>query len=624
MTRRATSLALLLLLFAVVRLPAAIGVMTVRVDARGIPGKILHSHLAIPVSPGPVSLYYPKWIPGEHGPTGPITGLAGVRFSAGGTPLPWQRDAYQMYEFHLQVPPGVESVEVDLDYLAPAPGPSFTAGASTSPRLGIVSWNTVILYPAGVDIRTLQCDATLRIPDGWKWASSLESKGGTASEISFEQVPLSRLIDSPVLTAAALRTVDIPTRSPLRHRIDMISERAGALEPPADFAASYSRLAEEAGALFGARHYRHYDWLLTLSDQVAHFGLEHHESSDDRTFENTLEKEPTRKLLAQLLAHEYVHSWNGKYRRPAGLAGSYEKPMAGELLWVYEGLTQYLGKLLPLRAGIWTLDDYRESLAATAAALGNQPGRTWRPLADTAVEAQDLYGAPEEWGSWRRGVDFYEEGVLLWLDADMTIRKLTAGKRSLDDFCRSFYGGASGKPELETYTLDDVVAALNGVAPYDWKGFLRARLQSLDPGPPMGGIEGSGWRLAYNDTPNSHIAAQEERTKFSWLVTSLGILVNKDAVVIDVIPGRPAAAAGLSPGVKIIAVNGRRFDSSLLTEAVKNSPAASGPIELIVENGQFYTTHRIDYHGGLRYPHLERDPAREDLLAPLSKPLFRP
>jgi predicted metalloprotease with PDZ domain len=597
--------------------------ITIRVDASEAPSHLLHAHMSIPASPGPLALFYPKWIPGEHGPTGPISGLTGMRFTANGAAVAWLRDPVEMYEFHVDVPAGASALDVDLDYLVPPPGTNFTAGASASPGLAVLSWNTVLLYPQTASSDALQYEPVLRIPSGWKYATALET-ASNAADIRFETVSLTTLIDSPVQMAANLKSVTIPNSTPYRHTINLASENPFAVEAPSDFGARYGKLVDEASALFGANHYRHYDWLFTLSDQVEHFGLEHHESSDDRVNENGITDEEARKWNSTLLAHEFVHSWNGKYRRPAGLAvSSYEKPMTGELLWVYEGLTEFLGELLPYRSGLLTGAEYRDLVAADAAEMSEHVGRTWRPLIDTAVAAQVLYNSGGAGTAWRRSVDFYPEGTLIWLDVDMAIRSLTGGKRSLDDFCRAFYGGTSGHWELRPYTFDDLVNALNAVAPNDWRAFLNQRLTSTSATPPLGGIENAGWRLVYNDQPNAAIEAGEHRNKSLDLNDSLGFTVKDGGNVGDVIPSSPAARAGIAGGAQIIAVNGRKFSMDALREVVKASPSSTAPIELIVESGQFFSTVRIPYTGGIRYPHLERVTGKPDLLEMLGKPLAK-
>jgi len=614
---------ILTLLFTAFALSAA--PITLRVDATNVASNVYHAHLSIPATPGPMTLFYPKWIPGEHGPTGPINGLTGLRITANGQAVNWLRDPVEMFAFNVDVPAGATAVDVDLDFLAPAPGATFTAGASTSPRLAVLSWNTVLLYPRGMASDSLQVDAALRIPAGWQYATALETRGRSGDEIQFEPATLTTVIDSPVQLGQTLRKIDLVSRSPLRHTLNLLSESAEATQTPDDFAAQYGRLVDEATAVFGANHYRHYDWLLTLSDFVAHFGLEHHESSDDRVEESTLREDVSRKWVSGLMAHEFVHSWNGKYRRPAGLAtGNYDKPMTGELLWVYEGLTEYLGDLLPVRSGILSADDYRENLAEIAAQMTQHVGRTWRPLLDTAVAAQLLYEAPGASTNWRRSVDYYPEGELVWLDVDMRIRSLTNGKKSLDDFTRAFYGGASGHADLKPYTFDDIVAALNAVAPHDWRGFLNQRLNSLSPTPPMGGIEQSGWRLVYNDKPNTALQYNEGRSKGADLNATLGFNVRENGSIGDVVPESIAARAGLAPGAKIVAINGRAYSTARLRDAVKASKDATTPMTLIVQNGEFFTTASIDYHGGERYPHLERITGKPDWMETLIKPLAPP
>ena len=590
------------------------------VDATDAPRDILHAHLTIPATSGPLALYYPKWIPGEHGPTGPIVQTAGLHFTANGQAVTWTRDPREMYQMDITVPPGATSVDVDLDFLDPVGTGQFSGGGSMTPRLALISWNSVLLYPAAKSSEDVTYEPVLRLPSGWKYATALTATSTNGNEIRFEPVTLTHLIDSPVLAGQYLVKIDAPSSgSPYRHTVNIAADSEAATRTPADFAASYGRLVDEARALFGAEHYRHYDWLVTLSNGVEHFGLEHHESSDDRTDEDILAEEATRKNLAGLLAHEYVHSWNGKYRRPAGLAtANYELPMTGELLWVYEGLTEYLGVLLDYRSGLWTPEYFREDLAATVSALSSNAGRSWRPLADTAVEAQLLYGAPREWSAYRRGVDFYAEGVLLWLDVDMTIRKLTQNKRSIDDFCHRFHGGQSGDPNVHPYTFDDVVRTLNDVAPNDWASFLNMRLMSTKSAP-LGGIETSGWRLTYNDQQNDSQAAEEKRRKVADYSTMLGMWIGEDGRVRDVMPGSPAATAGVVPGAQILAVNGRRYTSDTLRSAIRDTRTTTAPMQIIYASGDIVNTASLDYRGGFRYPHLEKIPGTPDWLSEMGR-----
>lgn len=593
--------------------------MTVDVDAREAPRRVFHARLRIPAAAGPLTLLYPQWLPGEHSPTGPIADLAGLRFSAGGRTLPWKRDPVDMYAFHLDVPAGAGAVEVALDFLSPAAAQAFTSGPSSTPELALVSWNQVLLYPKSVPPDELVCAASLRLPEGWKYGTALTIAREGPDGIAFAPVSLTALVDSPVLAGAHFRTVTLDG-GPIPHRIRIAADGDAALAMRPEEEAAYRNLVAETGALFGARHYRHYDFLLTLSDHVAHFGLEHHESSDDRVAERSLIDEDARRMMAGLLPHEMVHSWNGKYRRPADLApGHFDQPMQGDLLWVYEGLTEYLGQVLAARAKLLTPAQYREALAETAGEMDIQRGRDWRPLADTAVAAQILFPARPDGGAWRRGTDFYPESELLWLEADTIIRSESAGKRSLDDFCRLFHGAPGGPPAVRPYRFEDVVAALNQVAPYDWSGFWKARLEGTRSRAPLDGIAAGGWRLAYGPTPTEMQRAAEETGRLVDARFSLGFTVDDDGDIPDVIPESPAARAGVAGGSKLVAVNGRRYSRDLLRDAIRDS--ASRPVELIVENGDAFATHRLEYSGGERYPRLERDETRPDLLSKITAPL---
>jgi predicted metalloprotease with PDZ domain len=433
------------------------------------------------------------------------------------------------------------------------------------------------------------------------------------------------LVDSPVITGEYLRELPLtaPGQSP-PILMDVAADSAAALAMPAETEQEYKNLVREAEALFGATHFRDYHFLLSLSNHVTHFGLEHHESNDSRTDEAGL-VEPTARLnMAGLLPHEFVHSWNGKYRRPADLTTpDYEQPMQDDLLWVYEGLTSYLGDMLTARSGLRTPQQAREELALMAARLDHEPGRTWRPLQDTATAAPILYDAPSSWENWRRGVDFYDEGVLIWLEADSLIRQQTNNRKSLDDFCKLFYGAPSlpsnQAPFVKTYTFDDVVNAMNQVAPYDWRTFFRKRLDSTAPHAPLGGIENSGWKLVYSDAESEVIKASESEHKVLDLRFSIGLLLREDGTVIDSIFFMPAAQAGIMPGMKVVAVNGRKFSTNVLHNAIAAAKGTSAPLDLLVENADYFKTCRLNYHEGERYPHLERETGKPDLLTDILK-----
>ena len=586
--------------------------VTISVDATNAPRKIFHATLKIPASAGDLTLYYPKWIPGEHAPDGPVVDLAGLKFAAGEKALKWRRDLLDGFTIHVEVPSGVNEVDAQLDFLSPATFEGgFSAGSSATEKMAVISWNQVLLYPKGWKSDDINYTASLRLPAGWKFGTPLPISSQSGNEIHFSTVSLTTLVDSPVITGEFLKVVPLAD-NPLTE-MDIAADSAAALEPPAEIWDHYKSLVEQTNKLFGAHHYRDYHFLYSLSDHVAHFGLEHHESDDSRVEERGMVDENMRKQEAGLLPHEYVHSWNGKYRRPADLATpDYQQPMQDDLLWVYEGLTSYLGDVLTARSGLLTADEERDHIALLAAALDHTPGRTWRNLQDTADAAPQLYFSPEAWHSWRRSTDFYDEDVLNWLWADVIIRQQTKGKKSLDDFCRLFHGAPTTAPMVKTYTFDDVVNTLGQVAAYDWRGFWTERLTNHGPGAPLGALEGSGWKLVYDENPSE--IQRAGAVHFGDATYSLGLVLREDGGIEDTIEGMPAAQAGVGPGMKLIAVNGRRFSGEVLRDALKAGKSTSTPLELLVESDDYYKTFKIDYHGGERYPHLVREESKPDLL----------
>ena len=612
------------------------GPIAIELDARQTPQKILHAKLTFAVTAGPLALLYPKWIPGEHGPTGPLLGLTGLKFFAGGKEIPWRRDDVEMYEFHVNVPPGATSLEATFDYVEPVEGESgsYTSGSSATGKMVVLSWNQVLLYPAGVAIEDLQYAPMLQLPPGWKFGTALplgnsmpaaDKFTGNGEPIVFAPASLYTLVDSPILAGEYYRAIPLsPAGSTRPVELDMGADSAAVLDLPAAEQSHYKRLVTEAQALFGGEHYRDYHFLFSLSDHVAHFGLEHHESNDSRVPERTLLDDGERRRSAGLLPHEYVHSWNGKYRRPDGLATpDYEAPMKGELLWVYEGLTEYLGDVLTARSGLWSDADYRDSLAGTAAEMAHTSGRQWRNLQDTAVDVSTLNDAPNQWSNWRRGLDYYPEGELIWLDVDTTIRELTHGQKSLDDFCKLFFGPPqnpdnppNAAPHFKAYTFDDLVNALNQVAANDWRKFLRDRVDYTGANAPLGGLEHSGWKLVYSEEASPMMRSRSGAANLTY---SLGMTVGSDGRVADVEFSAPAATAGISPGMKIVAVNGRAYTAEIIHDALKAAKGNSEPIQLLVENNDYFKTYAVNYHDGDRYPHLVRNEGQPDVLGEIIK-----
>ena len=595
----------------------------VTVDVTDAPRKILHARLSIPAEPGPLTLVYPKWIPGEHGPTGPIDNLAGLVISANGQQLAWQRDDVNMFAFHITVPQGVSALDVKLDFLATAAAAGFSAGASTSANLVMVSWNEVVIYPEGKQAADISFKPSAKIPPGWQYGTALTKISDDAGMVNFEPVSLEELIDSPLLTGRYFREIALAPEISPKHYLDLAADGPEDLKLKPEAIAAFSNLIRETGALYKSRHYESYHFLVTLSDQVAHFGLEHHQSSDDRVPERTYLDDNESLLAADLLPHEFTHSWNGKYRRPAGLAtGNYESPMKGNLLWVYEGLTQYLGDVLAARSGIETAQQYRAALANSAAIMDYRPGRTWRDLQDTATAAQTLYGTSAQWDNWRRSVDYYPEGELVWLDVDTKIRTLSKGKKSLNDFCVLFHGlGGDTPPKVVPYTFEDVVSALNRIEAFDWAGFLNERLTTNADHAPLGGIKAGGYEIVYTDKPNEFTQADETVTVSVNAWWSLGMEVGSTGRIGDVLVGSPADKAGLGPGMDIVAVNDRQFSSDLFKDAIADARGTTMPIEMIVSNTGYYKVVRLDYHDGLRYPHLQALKGGKNLLDEILKPL---
>ena len=602
-----------LLLLMAGRTALAAETISLTVDATRTQRKILHAHLVMPVKAGPLTLYYPKWIPGEHGPDGPIANLSGLKFEGNGKTIPWQRDLLDAFTFHLEIPDGIRKLDANYDYLEPD-------GYSSTDKLMVLEWNDVVLYPADTPAEKLTYEAKLIMPQGWKFGTSLPLANQSANQLSFKPISLDMLVDSPVVTGEFYRNIDItPKGEPIHHQMDIVADSEAALAMSPENQKQMTNLVAESGKIFGARHYRDYHFLLALSDHVAHFGLEHHESNDSRLPERTLLLPSSGMALGGLLSHEFVHSWNGKYRRPADLTVPYyEQPMKTDLLWGYEGLTDFLGPLLAARSGLFTPEQYREYLASIAAQLGpGRPGRTWRPLRDTADAESGLgFGFGRGWLNWKRGTDYYDEGDLLWLEVATIIHRESHGKKSIDDFCLAFHGGSNNGPEVKTYTLDELVGDLNRVAPFDWATFFHTRLDSTSAEAPVGGIENAGWKVAFNAEPSKI----EGRRSTPNTLYSIGLQIAADGMVSDSIVGSPAYEAGVSSGMKIMGVNGRVFTSDLLDDAIKASKENSQPITLLTLVEDYFRTCTVNYHGGARYPHLVREDGRPDYLDELAKP----
>jgi predicted metalloprotease with PDZ domain len=606
--------------------PHYAGELTLSVDLTDPGQKIFRVHESIPAKAGAVTLYYPKWIPGEHSPSGTISQVAGLVISTdSGQRVEWRRDLDDMFTLHLAVPPATASLQLEFQLLSPGPGGAFGQSVSATDDIEDLEWNQVLFYPAGYAVRNITVRPSVRLPPGWGYASALAGNPANAGVVQFDAVSLEQLVDSPLITGRYFARIDLAPGADVPVHLDLVADHAGDLQVSDAQLQQHRNLVAQAQALFGAHHYQHYDFLFTLSQNTGHFGLEHSQSSDDRLFARFFTDPDTYLAGGGLLPHEYVHSWNGKFRRPAGLATpNYNVPMRGDLLWVYEGLTTYLGDVLTARSGIWSAEQYREQLAAIAAGMDHRPGRAWRNLQDTADEAQVLYYVPGDWSSWRRGVDYYDEGELIWLDVDMTIRELSSGHRSLDDFVRAFFGTDNGSFIVKPYDFDDIVRTLNAVQPNDWAGYLRNRLDTHATPAPLEGIARSGWALSYDDQPSATFKARGKVRKYLDLRYSLGLIVSTEAdsygKLLDVLWNSPAFTAGLAPGMTVLAINGRKFDPERVDEQLTAAKSATVPIDILAQNFDSFTTVRLDYHGGPMYPHLTRLAAGADRLAGVIAP----
>jgi predicted metalloprotease with PDZ domain len=613
-----------LLLCATTPAAAALGPVTLEVDARDVIQGIQHAHLTIPVHSGSLTLAYPKWIPGEHVGDGPITQVVALRIRAGGATLSWRRDPLDPFLFHLDVPPGASTLDVTFDYLSPPKGfgDGYGETPNVTPHVLLLPFNHFVLYPADAASDALRIRAQVRLPAGWRHDGALHPERVAGDTLYLPEVSLTTLIDSPLFAGEYFRSIPL-SESPNATRISIVADAPGDLAMSDNVVGAMRHLVAEAAALFGPGHYREYVWLIALGNTLSQQnGLEHHESTDIRDHES-LFTDPARVLEHRTSAHEYVHTWNGKYRRPAGLATlNYQQPMVDDLLWVYEGGTRYLGDLvLRTRAGYVTQEQARNYLAWLASRMEVvRPGRAWRSLGDTATALPGYFDEPSEWTPIRRGWDYYDEMTLVWLDADTLIRQTSGGQRSFDDFCKGFYGGPERAPAVHPYTRADVVSALKAVAPLDWQGFLKARVDDVAPHVPMGGIERGGWKLVYDDAPNDFLSAREKVDGVDNFALSLGLYAKPDGEVADVVHGSPVFAAGLAPSMKLIGIGGRKWSADAAREVLVQAEHATAPIELVVESADLVRVLRVDYHGGLRNPHLVRDESKPDLLSQILSP----
>jgi predicted metalloprotease with PDZ domain len=599
------------------------GVIRLQVDATDLDHRVFRVRESIPVAgPGRITLLYPRWLPGNHSPTGPVDKLAGLMIRAqGGEQLPWRRDAENTHAFHVDVPPDVTQLDLQFEFVTPTV-PSQWRVVMTPDLLGL-QWEKALLYPAGFYTRQIQVEPSVQLPAGWQFATALRGARRDGAVVRFVPTPLETLVDSPLFAGPHYRRVDMDPNPRAPMRLNIFADSPGELQATDEQLEIHRRMVREALALFGTRHFREYDILLAISGHFTGIGLEHHESSENGVGLGYFSDWEGNGNGRDLLAHELVHSWNGKFRRPADLwTPTYDQPMGTSLLWVYEGLTEYWGMVLAGRSGLWSPELARDILARYAANYDlGRAGRLWRNLQDTTQQPVIFYRGDQSYESWQRGKDYYTEGALLWLDVDTRIRELTRGRRSLDDFARAFFGIEDGRIEPLTYTFDDVVATLNAVAPHDWATMLRSRLDDHGARAPLDGLQRGGWRLVFKDEPSVSVKEGDAAEDTHNFLYSLGVSLDKGGKVGEVYWDSVAFKAGIGPEATVVAVNGKAYTHGRMKDAIKAAKAAPQlPIELLLRSADTFRTVRLDYHDGLRYPYLERIEQSPDVLLAILQP----
>ncbi|MEO8987732.1 MAG: peptidase M61 [Rhodanobacter sp.] len=591
------------------------GTITLQVDASDTTQGIFRVHETIPVTVGPMTLLFPQWIPGAHSPVGPIDMLAGLKLSANGKPIRWQRDKYNVYAFHIDVPAGVATLDANFQYLSPR-----TGGFEITDRMMDMNWSNVALYPAGHFSRDITFAPSVKLAPDWQFGTALETASRSGNTVTFKPVTFNTLVDSPIYAGRYFKRIDLNPGSKVPVHLDIVADAPKYLEISPEQLKVHRALVTQAVKLFDSQHYDHYDFLFSLSDVLAGNGTEHHQSSEDGMgadyFTGWADNAPNRDLLA----HEYTHSWNGKFRRPADLwTPNFNVPMGDSLLWVYEGQTQYWGFVLTARSGMWTAQQFRDALAMVAANYDrNRPGFGWRTLEDTTNDATAAMRSGLPYRSWQMSEEYYSGGQMMWLAVDAKIRALSDDHKSLDDFARIFFGVDNGSFVTKTYTFDDVVAALNDVVKNDWAGFLRAHVDALDP-PLQSGLAASGWKLVYTDRESPYekqYGSQKESPRhlfnFTW---SIGLTMASDGEINDVRWDGPAFKAGVSTGATLVSVNGNAYTKDVLKDAITAAKSEQAPIQLLLKYQGGFRTVAVDYHGGLQYPHLVRVAGTPDYLS---------
>ncbi|QBI00266.1 M61 family metallopeptidase [Pseudoduganella albidiflava] len=594
------------------------GTIQMKIDASDTARNIFRIQQSIPVKAGKLTLLYPQWVTAQHGPTGALHQLAGLKVSANGKPVAWKRDPLNVFAFQVDVPQGAKNLEVEYQHLSP--NETGQGRIAMTPDILGIQWQSMTMYPAGYHVRRIPIQTTLTLPAGWQYGTALETASRQGDEVKFKTTDLETFIDSPLFAGRHFKQIDLDPGAKLPVRLNIVADTPEALEAKPEQIAAHREMVKQAYKLFDSQHYAHYDFLFALSDEFGGVGREHHQSSENGVKANYFTEWNKTEAVRTLLPHEFTHSWNGKFRRPKGQdVPNFNTPLDNNLLWVYEGQTQYWGQVLTARSGLAQQASVRDMIANMAATYANVQGRTWRPVVDTTNDPIISQRRPQVWPNWQRSEDYYSEGALIWLDVDTKIRELSGDKRSLDDFARVFFGVDNGVIQAKHYTFDDVVKALNGVQAFDWAPFLKKRVEETGPAP-LDGLARAGWKLVYADKQTDFLKGVEDMSKTANFQYSLGFSVASDGKIAAIVWDGPGFKAGLSGNTTLVAVNGRAYKPELLRAAVTAATKDSKPIELLVKRGNDYRTVPLDYHGGLKYPRLERIEGTPDRLQSILQP----
>jgi predicted metalloprotease with PDZ domain len=569
------------------------GIIDLKVDVTDVRRGIFCVDETVPARAGPMTIFHPKWLPGYHAPEGKIELLAALAIFAGNIRLAWRRDPVAIHAFHFEVPRNVPEIRVRFQYLSPTD--SEQGRVICTPRILSLQWSSVVLFPAGPAARRIAVRASATLPEAWQFACALQPQKRTGNAMQFKPVTLDVLIDSPLLAGANFRRIRLDPEDKVR--LNIASDGAAGSRLSASDIRSYRALVRQADRLFGGRPFKRFDFLMALSNHLGGFGLEHRDSCEIAAAGSYFAR-PRRHLTERdMLAHEYVHAWNGKFRHGKdSRTRDFEQPIRNSLMWVYEGLTQYWSQVLTARAGLWTRQQALDAIACMAARCDHVPGRRWRALADTTRDPMIAGTKALPWPSWQRSEDYYWDGQMIWLEVDTLIRERSGDKRSLDDFARAFFGTR----QSDSYVFRDVACALETLAPFDWSAYFHRRIDDLATKAPIDGIARGGYRLVYRKTQNSFHNSADRLAGTVDLTCSLGVKLCDDGAVSEVIWGGPCFAAGLTIGTKLRTVNGKPYSSDALKAAV-----ADGAPKLGVEALGRRRSVTVDYTAGHRYPHLE-------------------